>query len=51
MLAPGDTLTRIEAGGGGFDDPRQRDRGALATDIREGYVTPAAATRDYGIAI
>jgi N-methylhydantoinase B len=51
VLAPGDCLTRIEAGGGGFGDPRDRDRGALAADIREGYVTAAGAARDYGIAV
>jgi N-methylhydantoinase B len=51
VLAPGDHLTRIEAGGGGFGDPRKRDRGALAADVREGYVTPAAVARDYGIAV
>ena len=51
VLAPGDYLTRIEAGGGGLGDPRDRDRNALAADLREGYVTPAAAAREYGIAI
>lgn len=49
VLAPGDRLTRIEAGGGGFGDPRERERGALTADLREGYVTQAAAVRDYGL--
>lgn len=51
VLAPGDCLTRIEAGGGGFGDPRDRERGALVADIREGYVTAAGAARDYGITV
>jgi N-methylhydantoinase B len=51
VLAAGDHLTRIEAGGGGFGDPGERDRSALAADIREGYVTTAGAAQDYGIAL
>jgi N-methylhydantoinase B len=49
VLAPGDHLTRIEAGGGGFGNPYDRNRGALAADIREGFVTAAGAAHDYGI--
>ena len=51
VLAPGDYLTRLEAGGGGFGDPRRRDHNALVTDIREGYVTVAAAVEKYGVAL
>lgn len=39
VLAPGDCLTRIEAGGGGFGDPSERSREAIERDLREGYVT------------
>jgi N-methylhydantoinase B len=35
------------AGGGGFGDPRWRDRAAIAHDIAEGYVSAAGAERDY----
>ncbi|HXQ50626.1 MAG TPA: hydantoinase B/oxoprolinase family protein [Stellaceae bacterium] len=38
-----------KAGGGGFGDPRARDPTAIARDIEEGYVTPEAAKRDYGV--
>jgi 5-oxoprolinase (ATP-hydrolysing) len=38
------------AGGSGYGDPRQRDRGAIEADIAEGRVSPAAAERDYGFA-
>jgi N-methylhydantoinase B len=39
VLAPGDSLTLFEAGGGGFGDPRKRDRAALLRDIDQGFVT------------
>ena len=49
-LQPGDTVTMDAAGGGGFGDPRARDRDALARDLSEGKVSRANAQRDYGIA-
>jgi N-methylhydantoinase B len=36
------------AGGGGLGDPRRRDAAALATDLKNGLVSPAAARGDYG---
>jgi N-methylhydantoinase B len=36
------------AGGGGYGDPKARDRAAVARDIAEGYVTPDSARNDYG---
>ena len=40
---------RLESpGGGGWGDPQQRPREAVARDIRLGFVTPDAAARDYG---
>jgi N-methylhydantoinase B len=47
-LEPGDRLTFLTAGGGGFGDPAARDPAAVADDIAKGYVSPAAALRDYG---
>lgn len=35
------------AGGGGFGDPRERDREALARDVEEGLVSDAAAAEGY----
>ena len=49
-LQPGDTVTMDAAGGGGFGDPRARDRDALARDLSEGKVSRAIAQLDYGIA-
>jgi N-methylhydantoinase B len=48
-LKPGDTVVMDAAGGGGYGDPRARDREALAQDIREGKVSTESARRDYGI--
>ena len=48
ILAPGDRLTTLEAGGGGYGDPRQRDREALARDIAQGFVSSERARADYG---
>jgi N-methylhydantoinase B len=36
------------AGGGGYGDPRARDRAALARDMTEGYVASDGARKDYG---
>jgi N-methylhydantoinase B len=48
VLEPGDRLELHDAGGGGYGDPAARAPAAIAEDIRLGYVTPAAAQRDYG---
>lgn len=37
-----------KAGGGGYGDPKKRDPEAIRADIREGYVSPEGAKRDYG---
>ena len=50
-LQPGDVLKVADAGGGGYGNPRHRDPTAIAADLREGFVTPAAVQQDYGHAI
>ena len=47
-MEPGDRLTFRTAGGGGFGDPAARDPAAVAHDIANGYISAAAALRDYG---
>ena len=43
---------RLETpGGGGFGDPFMRDPVRVARDVGLGYVTRAAARRDYGVAV
>jgi len=47
-LQPGDVVVMDAAGGGGYGDPRERDPEAIRRDLREGYITPEGARRDYG---
>lgn len=48
-LAPGDRITMIEAGGGGYGDPKARDRDRVRSDVANGFVSEDAARRDYGL--
>jgi N-methylhydantoinase B len=48
ILEPGDVLEVEEAGGGGFGDPRRRDRDSVARDVTEGFVSRHSAVSDYG---
>jgi N-methylhydantoinase B len=47
-LHAGERFFLQSAGGGGFGDPKKRDRASLGRDIAEGYVSPASAERNYG---
>jgi N-methylhydantoinase B len=49
VLKPGDRITTLEAGGGGYGDPRRRPRAAILADCKAGFVTRAAALREYGV--
>jgi len=46
-----DRITILTAGGGGFGDPFARDMAAVQRDVVAGFVSEAAAERDYGVAI
>jgi N-methylhydantoinase B len=48
-LAPGDVVVMDAAGGGGYGDPRERDRAMVVEDVMQGYVTVEGAARDYGV--
>ncbi len=50
-LASGDVIRFEMGGGGGYGDPRTRPPEEVLRDVREGYVSPAAAARDYGVAL
>ncbi|MDJ0390544.1 hydantoinase B/oxoprolinase family protein [Roseomonas sp. E05] len=43
----GDRVRLQPAGSGGYGDPRRRPRQKLLDDLRDGYITAAALTRDY----
>jgi len=48
---PGDVLSFHSAGGGGYGPALERDPQAVAQDVRNGYVSIAAAKKDYGVII
>jgi N-methylhydantoinase B len=48
-LRQGDIFRLDTPGGGGFGNPFEREPERVLTDVREGYVTHAAAERDYGV--
>lgn len=48
QFKPGDRITFLTAGGGGYGDPRNRSRTDLEEDIANGLVSAEAAARDYG---
>lgn len=45
---PGSLIEMITPGSGGFGNPDERDRAAIARDLEEGYVTRDGVRRDYG---
>ncbi len=51
-LLPADTVVTLEMpGGGGFGPPLERDPARVLADVRNGYVSAAAARDQYGVAI
>lgn len=47
----GDIVSLRLSGAGGYGDPQERDPGAIAEDILDGYVTPEAARAAYGYTV
>jgi N-methylhydantoinase B len=45
---PGDLVRLKVPGGGGHGDPSRRARERIAADLRNGYVSPEGARREYG---
>ena len=48
-LAAGESYILRSGGGGGFGDPKKRSRESVMRDLRLGYISAAAAKRDYGV--
>lgn len=48
-IAPGERVTCVSAGGGGYGDPRLRSPEAVLRDVEFGYVSPEAAFAVYGV--
>ncbi len=51
IIPTGDRLRIDLPGGGGHGDPLARPAEAVAADVAEGYVSPAAADTDYGVVL
>jgi N-methylhydantoinase B len=49
-IEAGERVRILTGGGGGYGPPAERDPEAVRRDVREGYVSGAAARRDYGAA-
>jgi N-methylhydantoinase B len=50
FAAPAGSLVDMRTpGSGGFGSPAERERAAIARDLRDGYVSEEGARRDYGI--
>jgi N-methylhydantoinase B len=47
-LRKGDVVSFVLSGAGGYGDPRERDPERIRDDVRQGFVTPEGAARDYG---
>ncbi len=48
-LEAGEAYTLRSGGGGGFGHPKKRSRAAVLRDLRLGYISEAAAKKDYGV--
>ncbi|MDQ2700008.1 MAG: hydantoinase B/oxoprolinase family protein [Actinomycetota bacterium] len=49
QLVAGDRLVSTTSGGGGYGDPRRRERSAVARDLEEGKITARSARETYGL--
>lgn len=49
VLRRGDQVKLVAPGGGGWGDPLDRDQQRVVADVSEGFVTPEAAARHYGL--
>jgi N-methylhydantoinase B len=50
-LSEGDIVSVRSAGGGGYGDPLEREPARVAADLRDGYISPAAAREIYGVVL
>ena len=51
VIKPGDRITNMNPGGGGYGDPMDRAVEKVVTDIRNGLVSVKGAKEDYGVII
>lgn len=48
-VGPGQTIAMVAASGGGYGDPRERDRELVRRDLKEGRISEKAAREIYGL--
>jgi N-methylhydantoinase B len=48
-IKPGQTITNMNPGGGGYGDPRERPVEKVIEDVRNGLVSIRGAKEDYGV--
>ncbi len=51
VLAPGDFVVGVGAGGAGYGDPLRRDPAAVARDVYDGLVSAEVALEVYGVSL
>jgi N-methylhydantoinase B len=51
LLATGDVLVNETGGGGGYGNALEREPSRVANDVRNGFVSVAAAADDYGVVV
>ncbi|MBX3031980.1 MAG: hydantoinase B/oxoprolinase family protein [Chloroflexi bacterium] len=50
-LHRGDRVRLVSPSGGGYGEPLERDPADVASDVREGFVSPATAERTYAVVV
>jgi N-methylhydantoinase B len=50
-IKPGETITNMNPGGGGYGNPRERPIEKVVSDVRNGLVSLRGAREDYGVVI
>jgi len=50
-LKPGETVTNLNPGGGGYGDPFERPIEKIVSDVKNGLVSIDGARNDYGVVI
>lgn len=49
LLFPGESVSVITPGAGGYGDPRERDRELVLRDLADGKISKESAIQDYGL--
>ena len=47
-IKPGERVSVKAPGGGGYGDPKKRDRRAIVDDVVDGFISREKAKADYG---